>query len=108
MAARSGRGKSKKLPVEAGSGKVVTDENGLAQIRFVPPDGRRLQGLRHAPPTRAATRSSPARSCGSAASNFVNWRQENDNRIQLITDKDEYEVGDTAEILIPSPWQGEA
>src|SRR5690606_39984390 len=37
-----------------------------------------------------------------------NWRQENSNRIQLITDKDDYEVGDTAEILIASPWQGTA
>ncbi|MBN1874615.1 MAG: Ig-like domain-containing protein [Anaerolineae bacterium] len=32
------------------------------------------------------------------------WRRESNNRIDLITDKDEYNVGDVAEILIPSPY----
>ena len=34
------------------------------------------------------------------------WRQENNDRIKLVADKDEYNVGDTAEILAPSPYQG--
>lgn len=34
------------------------------------------------------------------------WRQESNNRIDLIPDKDSYEVGDVAEILIPSPYTG--
>ncbi len=34
------------------------------------------------------------------------WRQESNNRIDLIPDKDDYEVGDVAEILIPSPYTG--
>jgi len=34
------------------------------------------------------------------------WRQESTNRIDLITDKDSYAVGDVAEILIPSPYSG--
>ena len=34
------------------------------------------------------------------------WRQESTNRIDLITDQDEYRVGDVAEILIPSPYSG--
>jgi uncharacterized protein YfaS (alpha-2-macroglobulin family) len=34
------------------------------------------------------------------------WRQESNNRIDLITDKDSYMVGDVAEILIPSPYSG--
>ncbi len=38
---------------------------------------------------------------------YVAWRQENNDRIKLVADKDEYEVGDTAEVLIPSPYQGE-
>ncbi len=37
---------------------------------------------------------------------FVPWRQENNDRIKLVADKDEYKVGDTAEILAPSPYQG--
>lgn len=37
---------------------------------------------------------------------FVPWRQENNDRIKLVADKDEYMEGDTAEILAPSPYQG--
>ncbi len=38
---------------------------------------------------------------------FINWRQENNNRIDLVTDKKSYTPGETAKILIPSPYQGE-
>ncbi len=34
------------------------------------------------------------------------WRRESTNRIDLITDRDAYAVGDVAEILIPSPYSG--
>ncbi len=34
------------------------------------------------------------------------WRQQSTNRIDLITDKDSYTVGNVAEILIPSPYSG--
>jgi uncharacterized protein YfaS (alpha-2-macroglobulin family) len=37
---------------------------------------------------------------------YVNWRQENNDRIELVADKQEYTVGDTAEILVASPYQG--
>jgi alpha-2-macroglobulin len=37
---------------------------------------------------------------------YVTWRQESNNRIELIADREEYEVGDVAEILIPSPYSG--
>ncbi|HHJ07049.1 MAG TPA: hypothetical protein ENK24_06080, partial [Anaerolineae bacterium] len=36
----------------------------------------------------------------------INWRQENNDRIELVTDKKEYQVGDTATILIPHPYSG--
>jgi alpha-2-macroglobulin len=38
---------------------------------------------------------------------YINWRQENNDRLDLVTDQREYEVGDTATILIPHPYQGE-
>ncbi len=37
---------------------------------------------------------------------FVSWRQESNNRIELIADKEEYQVGDVAEILVLSPYSG--
>jgi hypothetical protein len=37
---------------------------------------------------------------------YVSWRQESNNRIDLIADKKDYQVGDTAEILVASPYSG--
>jgi uncharacterized protein YfaS (alpha-2-macroglobulin family) len=37
---------------------------------------------------------------------YVNWGQENDDRIQLVADKREYSVGDTAIVLVPQPYSG--
>ena len=42
-----------------------------------------------------------------SSSKWISWRRENNDRIELIADKDEYEVGDIAEILVPSPFQGD-
>ncbi|MBN1180281.1 MAG: Ig-like domain-containing protein [Anaerolineae bacterium] len=38
---------------------------------------------------------------------YVSWRQENNDRINLVADRRTYEPGDVARILIPSPFQGE-
>jgi uncharacterized protein YfaS (alpha-2-macroglobulin family) len=37
----------------------------------------------------------------------VSWRRSNDDRITLISDKTTYAPGETAQILIPSPFSGE-
>ena len=38
---------------------------------------------------------------------FVSWRRENTDRIDLIADKREYAPGDVARILVPHPFVGE-
>jgi hypothetical protein len=38
---------------------------------------------------------------------YVSWRRQNNDRINLISDKTSYVPGETAEILIPSPFAGE-
>lgn len=94
-------------PVEGATGVVTADADGLAQISFTPPVG----GVYKVYATTTDDAGNQVRSSAFmwvSGSGFINWRQENNNRIQLITDKDDYAVGDTAEILIPSPWQGEA
>jgi hypothetical protein len=40
------------------------------------------------------------------SSDFVNWRIENNDRIDLVADKKEYKVGDTAKVLVPAPFKG--
>lgn len=41
-----------------------------------------------------------------AAGEYVAWRVENNDRIELKADKRSYQVGDTAKVLVPSPFQG--
>lgn len=39
---------------------------------------------------------------------YVPWRQQNSNRIDLKINKTDFKVGETASILIASPFQGAA
>lgn len=39
-----------------------------------------------------------------ATDEFVNWRIENNDRIELVADKKEYNVGETAKVLVPAPF----
>ncbi|HFB52368.1 MAG TPA: alpha-2-macroglobulin, partial [Anaerolineae bacterium] len=41
-----------------------------------------------------------------SGSEYINWRQENNDRLELVADKKEYRVGDVATILIPHPYSG--
>ncbi|MEO0565975.1 MAG: hypothetical protein AAF125_27950, partial [Chloroflexota bacterium] len=37
---------------------------------------------------------------------YVQWRVNNDNTLDIVTDADDYAIGDTARILVTSPFQG--
>lgn len=87
------------------SSTVRTDANGLASFSFVPPNGGTFK-------VSATIRDASGNDVRSAAfvwvssTDYVAWRQQNSNRIDLIANADNYRVGDTAEILITSPFQG--
>lgn len=93
------------IPVDTAT--VTTDGDGRATATFTPPNGGIFK-------LKAATRDSGGREVISAATTWVSstdyvaWRVQNSNRIDLIADKTEYNIGDTAEILIASPFQGAA
>ncbi len=95
------------IPIDGASGKATTDENGRADVTFTPPYGGTFKVYATTTDERGNDIKSSAFMWVSG-SEFINWRQENSNRVQLISDKDEYSVGDTAQVLIPSPWQGTA
>ncbi len=40
------------------------------------------------------------------ADDYVAWPMENNDRIEIVADKQKYEPGDVARILVPSPFQG--
>ena len=91
------------IPVTTGS--VTTNEDGEATFTFTPPNGGIFK-------TTLTTRDSAGNEVVASTTmwvsseEYVSWRQQNSNRIDLIADKTDYEVGDTAEILITSPFQG--
>jgi alpha-2-macroglobulin len=91
------------IPVTEGS--VTTDDSGKALFTFTPPNG----GIYKAIVTTRDSKGNEVRASTMmwvSSGDYVTWRQSNDNRIQLVADKQDYEIGDTAEILITSPFQG--
>jgi uncharacterized protein YfaS (alpha-2-macroglobulin family) len=85
---------------------LTTDEEGRATLAFTPHSGGNYKI--------AASGLDDEKNLVSSSTymwvsgyKYVNWRQEDSDRIDLIADKKLYQVGDTAKILIPSPYQGE-
>ncbi|NJL94283.1 MAG: hypothetical protein HC915_11445, partial [Anaerolineae bacterium] len=94
------------IEIPGGTGDLATDAQGQGQITFVPP----LGGVYRVYATTRDDLGNPVRTSTYlwvTGENYVSWRQQNANTFDLITDADEYRVGDTAEILIASPFQGE-
>ncbi|PKO23003.1 MAG: hypothetical protein CVU38_06420 [Chloroflexi bacterium HGW-Chloroflexi-1] len=84
---------------------VTTDGEGKAVLAWTPASGGEYK-------IEATGRDRAGHTIRSAAfiwvsgREYVSWRQENNDRIELVADRDEYTVGDTAEILVASPYQG--
>ncbi len=97
---------------------VTTGAQGQAEVKFVPPVGGSYQVVAQdaatlAPAPEGADKPWPRSLLRSsifvwvAGEDRISWRRENNARITLISDKTEYVPGETAEILIPSPFEGE-
>ncbi|MFQ5813850.1 MAG: Ig-like domain-containing protein, partial [Anaerolineae bacterium] len=86
--------------------EVTTDADGKAVAAFVPDKGGSYKVV-------AVGRDELENEIRSAtylwvsSREFVSWRQESHNRIDLIPDKKSYAPGEVAKVLIPSPYQGE-
>ncbi|MDQ7024022.1 MAG: Ig-like domain-containing protein [Anaerolineae bacterium] len=88
-------------------GEVRTNDDGLAIFDFVPDSGGSYKVIitsrdEHGNEVRSST------FVWISSRRYVAWRQQNSNRIDLISDATDYSVGDTAQILITSPFQGTA
>lgn len=93
------------IPVETGS--VTTDAKGEADYTFTPPAGG-IYKFKLTTRDSAGNEIISATTMWVAGREYVPWRQQNSSRIDLIADQDEYTIGDLAEILITSPFQGSA
>jgi uncharacterized protein YfaS (alpha-2-macroglobulin family) len=85
--------------------QVKTDDQGRGKVNLTAPRGGEFK-------IRATTRDSRGNSIGSSgyiwitSPEYIGWRQANNSRIDLIADKQNYKPGETAQILIASPFQG--
>lgn len=84
---------------------VTTDEDGRATVEFAAPDGGTYK-VRAAVTDGAGNTQRGSAFVWVSGDEFVSWRQTNDSRIELVTDRTLYQPGETAEVLIASPFQG--
>ncbi|MCX7681401.1 MAG: alpha-2-macroglobulin, partial [Anaerolineae bacterium] len=78
---------------------------------FTPPQGGSYRVVVSARNTQHATRNPQSAIRSStwvwvSSDEYISWQRENNDRITLISDKSVYLPGETAEILIPSPFSG--
>lgn len=86
---------------------VQLDAKGLGSVTFRPAQG----GVYRAIIAARDARGNPAQASAFiwvAGEGYIPWAQSNDRSFQLIADRDSYTPGDTAELLIASPFQGES
>lgn len=93
------------IPVTSGS--VTTGANGKARFVFQPPNGGSFHIIVSTHDEQGNRVSATTRAWVSSRS-FVRWRKDDDKTIELVADKQEYRVGDKAQVLIASPFQGAA
>ncbi len=85
---------------------VVMDSSGNGSVSFTPPNGGVFMA-------RAIALDSGGREGRAttymwvAGKDYVPWRQEDNRTFELVLDKVQYNPGDTAQILIASPFQGD-
>ncbi len=91
--------------ITVADGNVTTDDAGRADWAFVAPYGGifKVTATSH---DNAGNEIRTSTTVWVSSQEYVSWRQQNSNRIDLIADANDYSIGDTAEILIPSPFQG--
>lgn len=86
---------------------VQTDAQGKASVQYTPPHG----GVYRARVTGLDAKGNSGKASAYqwvAGKDYIPWRQTNDRSFDLVTDKKSYQPGETAQVLIASPFQGEA
>lgn len=89
--------------IPAGKQEATTSADGIAQVEFIPPNGGVFKALVTVKDSKGNTHQASTY-IWVAGSGEIAWRQTNDRAFSLIADKDMYEPGDTAEILIAQPF----
>ncbi|MEJ2748025.1 MAG: Ig-like domain-containing protein, partial [Anaerolineae bacterium] len=86
--------------------QVTTNGQGKAQAEFVPPEGGTYLAVATVTDDNGRTMTSSTTLWATDIS-FIAWRSDpREKRMDLVPDKQEYQPGDTAKILVESPFAG--
>lgn len=88
-----------------GKTTVTTEKNGKATAELLVKEGGSYRIVAEAKDSSGRDAKSGT-SLYAFSSTYINWPHSNNDRIDVIADKPEYSVGDTAKLLIKSPYQG--
>jgi hypothetical protein len=83
---------------------VTTNDKGYAQVSFTAKEGGNFKGAVTAKDSKGNTIVAST-TVYITSEEFLNWGRENNDKIELVADKNEYKPGDTAHILVKSPYQ---
>ena len=86
---------------------VVTDADGEASISFTPANGGIFKATVKVQDPKLHTHQASTYLWVSGAG-YIPWQQTDDRSFKLVSDKDTYTPGDTAEILIAQPFKGQS
>jgi uncharacterized protein YfaS (alpha-2-macroglobulin family) len=97
----------KEIPVSKHASRAVTGADGTVRIDFTPPTGGVFKALVTVNDSQGNSHQASTY-IWVASNGEIAWRQTNDRAFSLIADKEMYAPGDTAEILIAQPFEGQA
>ncbi len=84
---------------------ATTDAKGVATVIYRPAKSGQLRIVAEATDARGRTARS-ATFVWASGYGFALWQVTNDDTIKLVADRERYEVGDTAQVLVPAPFAG--
>ncbi len=96
--------KCDEIKTEIQRGDLTTDASGKYQLAFTPPRGGSYRLDAQGKDARGNRVLGQTWLWVSDRTQFLAWQFDNNDRINLVLDKKEYRVGDTAKVLIQSPY----
>jgi len=82
---------------------VTTGDNGEATIQFTPPSAGTYRLVAESTDDEGRVARS-SRFLWVSGYDYASWFDRGDNVIELVADRDSYEIGDVAEVLVPAPF----
>ncbi len=82
-----------------------TTNDGKAQVSFAIPEGGQFHVVAKSTDARR-NEVKAATDIWVSSDTYINWGRDNNDRMEIIPDKKEYKLGDTAKLLIKSPYEG--